>query len=315
LKVKNEQGFAKRNPYKMNENNKLTIDEALVRHLVVTQFPQLKDLPIRPVIHGGWDNRTFHLGEHMLVRMPSAACYAAKVDKEQEWLPKLAPLLPLQIPEPLAMGKPGKGYPWPWSMYRWIEGETAAFAELTDLKDFAMRLAQFLVALHRIDPRGGPVPGSHNFFRGGSLKTYDGETRKAIAVLKGKINVKMATEIWETALATSWPGASVWVHGDISAGNLLVREGRLNAVIDFGGLAIGDPACDLAIAWTLFEGKSRDVFHQLMTLDAGTWARGRAWTLWKALIIAAGLTESNAVESTRAWQTIDEVLADYKQNH
>lgn len=299
----------------MNENNKLTTDEALVHRLVATQFPQWKDLPIRSVVHGGWDNRTFHLGEHMLVRMPSAACYAEKVDKEQEWLPKLAPLLPLQIPEPLAMGKPGEGYPWPWSIYRWIEGETAAFAEIADLKDCAMYLAQFLVALHRIDTTGGPLPGSHNFFRGGSLSTYDGETRKAIAVLKDKIDVKMVTEIWETALATNWPRPPVWVHGDISAGNLLVREGHLSAVIDFGGLAIGDPACDLAIAWTLFEGKSRETFRTMLPLDTGTWARGRAWTLWKALIITAGLTGSNVVETSRSWHIIDEVLADYKQNH
>ncbi|MDP4155666.1 MAG: aminoglycoside phosphotransferase family protein [Bacillota bacterium] len=299
----------------MSENNKkLRIDEALVSRLVTTQFPQWKDLTIRPVALSGWDNRTFHLGEYMLVRMPSAASYAAQVEKEQQWLPKLAPLLPLPIPVPLAVGEPTEGYPWSWSIYRWLEGESAASTPIADLCDFASSLAQFLLALHRIDSTGGPVAGPHSFYRGGPLKTYDVETRQAIMSLKGKIDVDTAIEVWETALATTWHGSPVWIHGDISVGNLLVQEGKLCAVIDFGQLAVGDPACDLAIAWTLFEGKSRDIFRTLLLLDPGTWARGRAWTLWKALIMAASLTDSNAVEAREPWRIIDEVLADHKQS-
>ncbi|MBA3814277.1 MAG: aminoglycoside phosphotransferase family protein [Alphaproteobacteria bacterium] len=294
------------------DNKTLVIDAALVRRLVATQFSQWKDLPVRPVVHGGHDNRTFHLGEHMLVRMPSAAEYAAKVEKEQQWLPRLAPLLPLPIPTPLAMGEPGEGYPWEWSIYRWIEGNTAAIFPIADLNDFASSLAEFLTALQRIDTTDGLQPGPHNFYRGGPLMTYDGETRQAIASLKDKIDVEAVTGVWETALATTWRDAPVWVHGDVSVGNLLVKEGKLSAVIDFGGLAVGDPACDLAIAWTLFKGERREAFRALLPLDAGTWARGRAWTLWKALIVAAGLTETNAVEAAHAWRTIEEVLADHK---
>lgn len=289
------------------------IDATLVKHLIATQFHQWKDLPIRSVALSGWDNRTFHVGEHMLVRMPSAAVYAAQVEKEQQWLPKLAPFLPLPIPVPLAMGEPAEGYPWHWSIYRWIEGESAATAPIVDLCDFAASLAQFLKVLQRIDSTGGPIAGPHSFYRGGSLHTYDAETRQAISILKDKIDARSALELWETALTTTWQNPPVWIHGDISVGNLLVDKGRLSAVIDFGQLAIGDPACDLAIAWTLFEGKSRDVFREILPLDAGTWTRGRAWTLWKALITLAGLAESNAAETTKARRIIDEVLEDYME--
>ena len=284
------------------------IDETLVRRMVAAQFPQWADLPVRPAVVGGWDNKTFHLGEHMVVRLPSAADYSVQVEKEHRWLQKLAPLLPLPIPTPLAMGEPASGYPWRWSIYRWIEGDIAAPERIGDLSDFAVSLARFLIALQRIDATRGPRPGPHNFFRGGSLTTYDAETRRAIALLKGKIDTKAATEVWEAALKTTWDRPPVWIHGDLSAGNLLVKAGRLSSVIDFGMLGVGDPACDLSIAWTLFSGKSREAFRAMLPLDAGTWARGRAWTLWKALIVAAGLTETNAVEAARPWRIIDEVL-------
>jgi len=299
-----------------SEGERLTIDKALVSRLVAEQFPQWAGLPVRPVSLGGWDNRTFHLGDGMLVRMPSAGDYAGQVAKEHRWLPKLAPLLPLQIPTPLAMGEPAEGFPWNWSVYGWINGDTAAAApeRIIDLCSFASSLAQFLVALQRIDTLGGPAPGSHNFYRGGSLITYDAETREAIVALGSKVDAAAVAEVWETALSTFWQGSPVWLHGDVSAGNLLVREGRLSAVIDFGMLAIGDPACDLTIAWTLFEGESRETFRSMMALDAGTWARGRAWTLWKALIVAAGHTETNAVEAAKPWRVIENVLADHERS-
>ena len=285
------------------------IDDVLVRRLVTAQFPQWKGLPIRSVEAAGWDNRTFHLGEHMIVRLPQAAAYAAQVEKEHRWLPQLAPLLPLQIPTPLAIGTPADGYPWEWSVYRWIEGETAAPERIGDLKDFATRLANFLIALQRIDTTDGPRPGPHNFYRGGSLTTYDAEARQAIAVLKDRLDTKAATEVWDLALKTTWDRPPVWLHGDVSAGNLLIHEGRLRAIIDFGMVGVGDPACDLSVAWTLFGGESRRAFRAMLPLDPGTWARGRAWTLWKALIVAAGLTETNAVEAARPWSVIDEVLS------
>lgn len=291
------------------EHKPLKIDVPLVQRLVATQFPKWKDLPIWPVVLSGWDNRTFHLGKEMLVRMPSAVRYEAKVEKEQRWLPILAPFLPLPIPKPLGLGMPGAGYPWKWSIYRWLEGETAAAAPVHDLHRFAIDLAHFLAALQRIDTTDGPLPGPHNFYRGGSLMTYDEETRTAMIALRGKLDTKTATEVWATALGAAWQKPPVWVHGDISAGNLIVQEGKLSAVIDFGGLAIGDPACDLAIAWTFFQGENRVAFRKELPLDEGTWARGRAWTLWKALIVAAGLADSNNTESRQCWRIIEDVLA------
>lgn len=293
------------------------VDDALVRRLVAAQFPQWADLAVRPIARSGWDNRSFHLGEHMIVRLPSALDYAVQVEKEHWWLPRLAPLLPLPIPVPLAMGEPTRGYPWRWSVYRWLEGETATPERIADLRDFARTLAQFLIDLQCIDPTDGPAPGAHNFYRGGSLTTYDVETRQALVVLKGTIDVDAAAEIWAEALATSWNRSPVWIHGDVSAGNLLVQDGRLSAVIDFGACGIGDPACDLAIAWTLFRGESRQVFRGMLPLDAGTWTRGRAWALWKALIVAAGLCDAHPfdVQDAPPLRVINEVLADHFYRH
>jgi aminoglycoside phosphotransferase (APT) family kinase protein len=296
----------------MNKNQ-ITINETLVRHLVATQFPQWKDLSIRAVEQSGWDNRTFHLGEHMLVRMPSAEDYALQVEKEQQWLPKLAPLLPLPIPVPLGLGEPTNDYPWKWSIYAWLPGETATHSRITDLCGFAKNLAQFLIALQRIDSKNGPLPGPHSFYRGGALTTYDDEIRQAINALKGKIDTNAVTEIWEAALATEWTNPPVWVHGDISTGNLLVQNGQLSAVIDFGQLTVGDPACDFAIAWTFFKNKSRDAFRSALSLDNATWARGSGWALWKALIVYAGLSGTNPLEIENSRRVIDEILADYKQ--
>ncbi|SEI03803.1 Predicted kinase, aminoglycoside phosphotransferase (APT) family [Rhizobium tibeticum] len=287
------------------------IDTALVRRLIATQFPEWSALPIRPVDFGGWDNRTFHLGAGMTVRLPSAAHYADQVAKEQQWLPILAQQLPLPIPVPLAMGRPDESYPWPWSIYEWRDGETALAERIDDLCEFATTLAGFLDALQAADATGGPPPGSHNFFRGGSLKVYDAQTHEALVRLDGRIDTRLATQVWDAALSTSWQGVPVWFHGDIAYGNLLVRNGRLDAVIDFGTSGVGDPACDLAITWHLFEGESREVFRKARPLDAGTWARGRGWTLWKSLIVVAGMTGANPVDVKRSWQVIDGVLADH----
>jgi len=209
------------------------------------------------------------------------------VQKEQMWLPKLAPHLPLPIPTPLAMGEPGEGYPWHWSVYRWLRGEPATVERVHDLELFAHDLSAFLAALYEIDPASGPPAGQHSFFRGGPLATYDAETRASITALADRIDARAATQVWEAALATEWRQALVWVHGDVAGSNLLVVGGRLSAVIDFGCSAVGDPACDLAIAWTFLFADSREAFRDRLGLDRGTWARGRGWALWKALITLA----------------------------
>ncbi len=287
------------------------IDTALVRRLAAAQFPQWADLPVKPVAVSGWDNRTFHLGDELSVRLPSAEGYVAQVAKEHRWLPVLAPQLPLPIPVPVAMGAPTSEYPWPWSIYRWLPGETATLERVADLDRFAVDLARFLHALQAIDSSGGPAPKPHNFYRGGPLTTYDDETRRSIAALDGAIDAGAATEAWETALAATWGGSAVWVHGDIAAGNLLVEGGQLSAVIDFGCSGVGDPACDLAIAWTLFDDGSRAAFRAALPLDDATWARGRAWALWKALITLVDHRDTDPVQADGARQVIDAVLADH----
>jgi aminoglycoside phosphotransferase (APT) family kinase protein len=294
--------------------NAVDIDVTLVRRLLAAQFPRWKDLPITPAVSQGWDNRTFRLGEELSVRLPSAERYIQQVAKEHRWLPQLAPLLPLPIPVPLAKGSPAAGYPWPWSVYRWCEGETAAVERIDDLSEFASTLADFLTVLQRIDLASGPSPGLHNFYRGGSLTVYDAETRQAMAALDGVIDTDAASAVWEAALAATWHGSPVWFHGDVAEGNLLVREGRLSAVIDFGCSGVGDPACDMTIAWTLLSAESRDAFRAALQPDDATWARGRGWALWKGLITLAETIHANPLRAGEARRVIAEVLADHQRD-
>jgi len=290
------------------------IDASLVTTLIASQFPRWSDLPIAAVRFDGWDNRTFRLGDDMSVRLPSAAGYSGQVDKEHRWLPVLAPLLPLPIPVPIAMGAPGAGYPWRWSVYRWIDGSIASHGRIDDHNDFATTLGKFLAALQQIDSSDGPPPGPQNCFRGGPLKTYDAETRRSIVALAGRIGTEAATDVWDAAMASTWEGSPVWFHGDMASGNLIVDDGRLSAVIDFGCSGVGDPACDLTIAWTFLAGGSREAFRAVVPADEGTWARGRGWALWKALIQLVEHIDSNPAEAARARQVIDEVLADHDRS-
>jgi len=291
----------------------IVIDVSLVRRLISAQFPRWAGLPIKPVAFDGWDNRTFHLGEHLKVRLPSAACYAGQVEKEYRWLPELAPLLPLPIPVPLAMGMPTGEYPWHWSVCPWLDGETAAVARIADLSQLAKDLAQFLSALQAVDGSGGPLPDQRNFFRGGPLQSYNAETRAAIMALQGEIDTDMVTEAWKTGLAATWHGTPVWLHGDVSAGNLLVKNSRLHAVIDFGCSAVGDPACDLVMAWIFFQGDSRAAFHAALPLDSATWQRARGWALWKALITLREHLHTDSLKAKTARRVIDEVLSEHRR--
>jgi len=290
------------------------IDVPLVQRLIRAQFPSWAGLAVRPVEPQGWDNRTFRLGEAMAVRLPSASAYAAQVEKEQAWLPRLAAQLPLPIPAPLAKGEPGEGYPWRWSVLGWLDGRPALGARGVDLGRLALDLAGFLAALQRIDAADGPPAGPHSFWRGGPLSTYDAETTAAIAALAGRIDTGGAAEVWKAALAADWSGPPTWFHGDVAAGNLLIDDtGRLSAVIDFGCCGVGDPACDLAIAWTLFDGESRAAFRAALPLGAGTWARGRGWTLWKALIVLAAAPGANPLGFEAQPRIIEELITEHRR--
>lgn len=291
---------------------RIEIEVAQVRRLVAEQFPQWADLPVEPVSKGGWDNRTFHLGTEKVVRIPSASEYAQAVEKEHRWLPTLAPRLPLPIPVPLAKGRPGADYPYSWSIYQWLDGETAAPDRTADPLRFALDLAGFLAALQDVDAAGGPQPGIHNWFRGGTLRTYDKMTCSALEELDGHIEVELAREIWADALDARWDGADRWFHGDISAGNLLMRNGKLTAVIDFGTCGVGDPACDLAIAWTLLTAEGRQAFRDRLSVDPATWARGRGWALWKALVTYQHPSEdAEDPAAVSPQRTLDAIFSEY----
>ncbi len=276
------------------------ITPALVTQLIRAQFPQWAELPVTPVENDGWDNRTFRLGDQMAVRLPSASGYVAQVEKEHRWLRVLRPHLPLSIPIPLGLGAPGAGYPWPWSIYRWLDGTPAHRNSIYDLGRFAVALADFLAALRRVDARDAPAAGTHNFHRGGSLKVYDAQVRQSIITLADEIEVVAVTQVWDTALATSWQAPPVWVHGDVAASNLLVNEGRLCAVIDFGCVGVGDPSCDLVIAWTFLDQASRTEFRAAIGLGSATWERARGWAMWKALITLVQSNTSTAEARVRS---------------
>jgi aminoglycoside phosphotransferase (APT) family kinase protein len=261
-----------------------TITADVVARLVAAQFPQWAGLPVVPVTINGWDNTTFRLGDELSVRLPSADRYIAQIAKEHRWLPILAPSLPLPIPVPVAMGRPSDEFPRPWSVYRWIAGEPASAESVADPVTFASSLAGFLAALQAIDADGPPA-GEHNFFRGGPLATYDQQTRQLLRLAAGDIDISAATMVWDAALASGWERSPVWVHGDVTGSNLLAVDGALHAVIDFGGLAVGDPACDLVMEWTFFTGDSAVAFRRGLDLDEATWTRGRGWALWKALLM------------------------------
>ena len=290
------------------------IDAALVRRLVAAQFPQWQDLPVRPVELDGWDNRTYHLGDRMAVRLPTHAGYAPAVAKEHRWLPVLAPHLPVPIPVPLAIGKPGEGYPFEWSIRCWLAGEPAAPDRIGS--GFATALADFLLALQGIDATDGPAAGEHSFYRGAGLTQYDDETRSCLALLaerpdRGGVDIGRATAVWDAALAARWYGPPRWFHGDVAAGNLLVEQGRLAAVIDFGTCGVGDPACDLVVAWTLLRGEAREAFRARVGQDGAGWARARGWALWKALItLVAALDVDDEPSAEVNRQLIAELLAD-----
>lgn len=289
-------------------DDRLAIDPGLVRRMVARQFPHWAHLPVTPVLPGGWDNRSFRLGADLLVRLPSAARYAAQVAKEQRWLPALAHLLPLPIPIPLGHGVPDTEFQFPWSVLRWLPGEPAAAAPPADQVRFAQDLAAFLRALQAADATEGPAAGPHSFHRGGTLAVYDAQMRDALLRLESTTDAGAARRLWRQAVSTRWQGPPVWVHGDIAPGNLLMTSGRLSAVIDFGCCAVGDPACDLAMSWTFLSPPAREALRAALPLDDATWVRGAAWALWKALIVLAALPGTNPDDRAHQQRVLAAVL-------
>lgn len=284
---------------------RLAIDEAFVQKLVRGRFPQWAALPVRAVAEAGNDHRMFRLGEALVVRLPAAAAYTPQVRKEQEWLPRLAPQLPQQIPSVVGCGRPSESFPAPWSIYRWIEGRRPDPVHLGGDIATAVDLALFLTSLRRADAADGPAPGLHSAYRGASVAHWDDQVQSRLPLLDARERDR-AAGLWRSATSTPEGEAAVWVHGDVAINNVLVdHRGAFSAMIDFGCSAVGDPACDTVIYWTQFRGSARCAFRSTLELDDATWARGRGWALWKSLIM---LTNTAPGQAAFARRVLNEVL-------
>jgi len=254
--------------------DELEIDEPLVRALVAEQFPRWSALPLRRIEPQGTDHAIYRLGEELSVRLRRRKGPTEPGGKELEWLPRLAPLLPTEIPVPVAQGRPGMGYPWFWEIHTWVEGDTLPVEDL-DVLRAARDLAALVRALQLVDPAGAP-PG-----RGIPLAARDAEVRGWLATYEGD---RAVGEGWERALAApAWDGPPVWHHGDLDVRNWLVRDGRITGVIDWGTMGVGDPACDLMVAWKLHSASARDAFRAELPMDDASWERARGWALSQAL--------------------------------
>ncbi len=290
---------------------KKEIDIQLVEKLVRSQFPKWNSHPIKPVQLSGTGNYSFRLGDSMIIRLPRTPRHAQQVEKEYTWLPKIKSYLPLPIPEVLGVGKPGEGYPWNWVIYNWFEGEPLASSPVSDLKLLAEDLAHFFSKLHNIDFKEGPLPGIQGSNRGGPLTDHDLEMRAGIATLKKRMDVSKVVAIWEKALKAPKQTTPIWIHGDVSSSNILVQNGRLSAVIDFGQLTRGDPAYDFACAWIFLDKEARRHFRKILNIDDDTWARSHAWGLRRTVVHAAGLkVKRKTIEATECWKLLEKAVED-----
>ncbi|MFD2473322.1 aminoglycoside phosphotransferase family protein [Amycolatopsis silviterrae] len=276
------------------------IDEALVQRLLTAQFPAWAALPLTRLDPAGSDNVIYRLGDDLSVRLPRGEWAAGQAEKESRWLPRLAPHLPVPIPEPVALGRPGEGYPWHWSVSRWLTGSPPEIGALPRPDETAAELARFVTALHRI-------PADTSRAHDDPLASRDSDTRAAIAATAHVFDSSALTAIWDAALATP-PHPPVWVHGDLHPGNLLMADGRLSAVLDFGELGVGDPACDALIAWTLLPPSAREVFRVESGLDDDSWRRGRGYALSTGLNAYTAYAATNPRVAASTGHQIAETL-------
>jgi aminoglycoside phosphotransferase (APT) family kinase protein len=288
------------------------IGSALVGRLLTEQFPHWARLPLTRLEPAGSDHVIYRLGETMSVRLPRGDWAAGQARKEHTWLRHLAPRLPLAVPEPLGLGTPAFGYPWQWSVTRWLDGTTATVDGFTDPGQAASQLADFLKELHRIAAAETLVPGAHPDLTHAPLATRDRATREAIEAVDGVFDAAALTQVWNNALrAQPWDREPVWYHGDLHTGNLLTLGGRLSAVIDFGGVGRGDPACDLVIAYTLMTTATRSAFRAALSLDDSTWTRGMGWALATGLNAYTSYAATNPHVARQTTRQLTEVLAEH----
>jgi aminoglycoside phosphotransferase (APT) family kinase protein len=289
---------------KMHEGE-IDIDLALVRRLLTKQFPDLAQKQINLVHSTGTVNAMYRLGDDLCVRLPRLERWGNSIDNEWTCLPKLAPHISLNVPKPIALGKPAQGYPCFWAIYDWIEGTPYHEDFINDERQVAADLVNFILELRSAVQKGAPRGGRR------PLRELDSATRSAIESSRRAINTEAVSAVWSRSLETPvWNGEPVWIHGDLLKSNLLVQDGRLSAVIDFGGVGIGDPAMDVVPAWSVFDAVGREVFRQGLNVDDDIWHRARGYALHQALMIIPYYTKTNPEFVTMAKRTVNEVLAD-----
>lgn len=288
--------------------DEIVTDADLVRRLVAEQFPQWAGLAVRALASPGTDHRLFRLGDALLVRMPRIHWAAGQADSDARWLPVLGPHLPVALPVPVAVGEPGEGFPWRWSVVPWLPGHPPERDD-PGLADVAVALAAAVRALGGVDASDAPMKSGAD--RGVPLGARDGLTRAAVDDLGDRVEREAVLRAWEASLqAPPWPGGPAWLHGDLLPGNLLVDGPALTAVIDWGALGAGDPAADLQPAWNLFDGASRASFREVVGCDDAAWLRGRGWVLSTALVALPYYWDSAPHIARRCRADIAAVLAD-----
>lgn len=293
----------------MMHADEVNIDVALIRQLLVSQFPHWADLPLQAIHPEGTDNVMYKLGSNKVVRLPRMTGAVTSLEKELAWLPQLVPHLPIAIPVLLGQGHAEANYPFPWLICGWLEGKSPNIANPIDQHQAAIDLGNFVAAMQKINSVNAP---SCN--RGQPLGLYNEEVREAISLLRDTYDISLLMPIWESVLTIpKWSGNLVWIHGDLHAGNLLAEHGRVTAVVDFGLAGVGDPACDMMVAWTLLTAKTREVFRAIVQPDEATWARGRGWAFYLGVVAYPYYRASNPVFAGIAKRAIDEVLAEYMQ--
>jgi aminoglycoside phosphotransferase (APT) family kinase protein len=295
----------------IEREDEVTTDAALAKALVAAQFPQWSGLPVTWVDAVSTDNDIYRRGEEFAVRLPRRAGAAATIDKEHAWLARLAPGLPLPIPAPVAKGEPACGYPYAWGVVRWLGGAPLQAAMAKADVGQARDLARFVTALHGLDASGGPAPGPHNHWRGAPLRAFDPEMRRRFGWLSDLNDIGAIVSAWELGLAAErWRGSPVWIHGDLKDANLLVRDGALCGVLDWGLAGVGDPAADIAVAWTLFEGDVRTVFKDAVAVDEATWRGGPPWALIEGVLGLSYYRGSTDTLAHAGRRVTDAVLSD-----
>jgi aminoglycoside phosphotransferase (APT) family kinase protein len=285
----------------------ISIDTVLVSRLLAEQFPQLAGRSITAVRSTGTVNAIYRLGNDLCVRLPRLERFSEGLEREWIWLPKLAARISLSIPEPLALGKPASGYACPWAIYRWIDGSPYQDDLIKDERQAAHDLADFILELRNAELPGAPRAGRD------PLLELDAETRSAIESSQAAIDTQAASEAWTRSLeAPPWDGKPVWIHADLLRSNLLVKDGHLCAVIDFGEVGSGDPAADGIPAWSVFNKAGRETFRRALNVDEDTWRRARGYALHQALMIIPYYPETNPEFVAAAKRTVDEILADFE---